>query len=201
MFDISFERVTPRDAPLNGVSAVAHHQRLAWGSLAYAVDVALTHHAEWIFRVRFDAHIAQWRVPPPGRWAPDCVYGFQQAWGWPSDNALLFPARAGPHIFNASRTGPLGEPAVLDGAREAGLRFCWMHVDVWLLKPELRVLKPAESRGSTGVRRWTSPPSLQANDSQPAAGYNHTKFAHRRRALHSAWATYARAPLPRELTD
>ena len=191
-FDYSFERPTPRQGPRPGESPVAHHQRLAWGSLAYAVDVALAHHADWIFRARLDVHVAEWRVPT--QWNTTCVYGFQNAWGWPSDNALLFPASAARHIFNASRKPPHGEPAVIDGARESGLRFCWVRVQVWLLKPVQKVL--GTNNGSTGVRRWTSPPLLQTGDAQRAEGYNHTEHARRRRALHAAWASYAAAPLP-----
>lgn len=195
VFDVSYNRTPPSDLPRPGESMVAFHQRLAWQTLAYAVDVALTNHADWIFRARFDVHVAEWGVPPV--WVDDCVYGFQQAWGWPSDNALLLPARAAPLVFDMSRTGVLGEPAVLDGARAARLRFCWIRVDVWLLKPERRVL--GTGNGSTGVRRWRSPRSLPLNDSQPAAAYDHTEHASQRRTVHTSFALYDAAPLPEAL--
>ena len=156
-------RVLQWNASVAGSTTAARHLREAWRALRVAVDAALELRANWMFRVRIDAHVSVWKVPLPAetRWAPDCIYGFKQNWGWPSDNALLFPARVGRALFDPRQPDPLGEEGLTKAARGAGLRFCWVRVDVWLFKPERAVL--GAGNGSAGVRRWTAPPALSGD--------------------------------------
>jgi hypothetical protein len=191
-------RVLQWNASAASSATTAGHQREAWRALRVAIDAALELRAEWMFRVRFDAHVSVWNVPLPADalWAPDCIYGFKQSWGWPSDNALLFPARVGRALFDRRLPDPLNELRLAHTAGTAGLRFCWVRVDVWLFKPERAVLGTNE--GSVGVRRWTTPPALSSDAngraSQPARNYDPATRIHER-ARHASWATYAEAPL------
>jgi len=179
-------------------ATTAGHQREALRALRVAVDAALNLRANWMFRVRVDAHVSAWNVPLPADalWEPDCIYGFKQSWGWPSDNALLFPARAARALFDRRLPDPLNEWRLAHAAGMAGLRFCWVRVDVWLFKPERAVLGTSE--GSVGVRRWTTPAALRAgangSASQSARNYDPSIRIHER-AKHAAWDTYAKAPL------
>ena len=115
---------------------------------------------------------------------------------WPSDNALLFPAGAGRVLFDWRLPDLLNEWRLAHAAGMAGLRFCWVRVDVWLFKPERAVLGTNE--GSVGVRRWTTPTALRAgaNGSAPQSARNYDPSIRvHERAKHAAWDTYAKAPL------
>lgn len=182
------------NASVAGSTTTARHQREAWRALRVAIDVALALRADWMFRVRFDAHVHEWKVPLPAEahWTPRCIYAFKQSWGWPSDNVVLFPARVGRSLFDPRQPEPLGEHGLTEAAGRAGLRFCWVRVDVWLFKPERAVL--GAGNGSAGVRRWTAPPALSGNAngdaSQAARNYDPSTRV-QERARHAAWDTYA----------
>ena len=190
-------RVLQWNASAASSTTTAGHQRQALRALQVAIDAALELRAKWMFRVRFDAHVSVWNVPLPANalWVPDCISGFKQSWGWHSDNVLLFPARVGRALFDERLPDPLSEMRLAYTAGMAGLRFCWVRVDVWLFKPERAVLGTSE--GSVGVRRWTAPPALSSdangNASQLARSYDPAARTYER-ARHASWATYAKAP-------
>ena len=192
--DFDHAQTLPWNAAAPGATVTDRHQRNAWTALRRAVDAGLGLGAAWMFRVRFDAHVEAFPVAPTAHWSADCLYTFRQAWGLPSDNVDLFPARAGRVLFDPDLPDPLGEHALVVAAAKAELRFCWVRANVWLLKPERAVL--GAGNGSVGVRHWTPPPHPLGVVSQPAAGFDPGKYA-RDRARHASWPTYAQAPLPR----
>ena len=91
-------RVLQWNASTASSATTAGHQREAWRALRVAIDAALDLRANWMFRVRFDAHVSAWNVPLPADalWEPDCIYGFKQSWGCglPTTLCSSRPARA-----------------------------------------------------------------------------------------------------------
>lgn len=86
------------------------------------------------------------------QWSPTCVYTFRTAFGWPSDNVLLFPASEGRALFDPGCANKRAEPGIAIAAAERELRLCWLPADVWLVKPDAGTF---DARGSSvGVRHW-----------------------------------------------
>ena len=169
--------------------SVSCHQEIAWVALELAVGVALAWRADWTFRVRFDTYVPMWEGPDAYAWNVRCAYVFRQAWGWPSDNVLLMPIGAAVRLFNRSHTLPLGEQAVAATVAALQMDLCWLHVEVWLLKPERSSM--GNTPGSTGIRRWTTP-IVPSNE--PAASFD-ASINVKYRAKHITYANYADAPL------
>lgn len=184
------------ERPANATQARPHNLKMAWRALSVGVDAALALRADWIFRVRFDAHVAGWGDPffHAGPWSPACVYTFRTAFGWPSDNVLLFAASEGRALFAPDCWEKRSEKGIVVTSAERGLRLCWLPADVWLVKPDAGAFAACES--SVGVRHWSS--ALRggaANASVPAARFRAGDQPHLN-AQHAAYARFALVPGP-----